>query len=345
MTKTDSLMFKGIAILFMLWHHLFWSDYYNHYYTAIGLKVFGKSIELQSANVIDPVPFFLFLSGYGLYKLYCSHQGSTLSLAVLWANVKRVLRLYIHYWITLAVFLIVGACMFGTSKYPGSMSVLLGNITGISGFFDFYNPDVWFLFPYAQMVILSGVFYLFVSRCHWLVALLTAIALHILQFDYWYAQVYAVTYHIKPILLPFLLGMISAKAIDFGKLRTFFRSRALLGYALVLAYCVGFGYAFLRLNAGHLQSFSAAVFIILCAGLPVPGVVSRVLCAMGRRSTSMWFIHSWFCHILFQPFIYSFKYSLLIFAVLVIISYLCSIPTDYVNARILRLLHLAKNKA
>lgn len=337
MTKTDSQILKGIAILFMLWHHLFWCDYYTHLYTSIGLMIHGMPLEQRIAEIVDPVPFFLILSGYGLYKLYSQRRVSPLGWSTFTSNLKRILRVYIHYWITLAIFVPIAGAVYGYRWFPGSMERLTYNVLG---WYTSYNQDVWFLYPYAQMVILSGLFYLFVRKVHWLVALAIGVFLNMVQFSWSdYSEMCYLTHHAKPILLPFLLGMIMAKTVNFDRLRAFFRGRAWLAYALLLAYCI------FKLYAFRLQAFSAAVFIIFFASLPLHKTVSKVLASVGRRSTSMWFIHSWFCHILCQRFIYSAQYSILVFIVLIAVSYVCSMPIDYAHSRLLRLVGLAKKQS
>lgn len=52
---------------------------------------------------------------------------------------------------------------------------------------------------------------------------------------------------------------------------------------------------------------------------------------------NMWMIHSWFCYHLFPTFTYSFKYPLIIFAVLIIMSYLCGKLTDLILMPVERL--------
>ena len=48
----------------------------------------------------------------------------------------------------------------------------------------------------------------------------------------------------------------------------------------------------------------------------------------------MWMIHCWLCYYLFHDFIYGFKYPVIIFTVLVIISVVCSIIVNVICAPI-----------
>ena len=51
---------------------------------------------------------------------------------------------------------------------------------------------------------------------------------------------------------------------------------------------------------------------------------------MGKLSLIIWLTHSFFCYYLFHDFIYGFKYPLLIYIVLISISYLVSIPIMFI---------------
>lgn len=74
----------------------------------------------------------------------------------------------------------------------------------------------------------------------------------------------------------------------------------------------------------------AVLFIVLFLKLNRPSFVDSFLMEMGRRSTSMWFVHTYFAYYLFHDFIYGFKYPLLIFFVLLACSYLTAIVVDKV---------------
>jgi len=80
-----------------------------------------------------------------------------------------------------------------------------------------------------------------------------------------------------------------------------------------------------------LNSLYAALFIILFIQLNRTTYLDNFLYEMGRRSTSMWLIHSYYCYYLFKDFIYGFKYPLMIFIVLLVISYLSAVVVDWIN--------------
>lgn len=74
MSKEYTNYLKGVAILMMLFLHLF-----NHLDWDISLKSIFYIGEIPLVYYIsrmcNPVPFFLILSGYGLYAVYIKSGG------------------------------------------------------------------------------------------------------------------------------------------------------------------------------------------------------------------------------------------------------------------------------
>lgn len=52
---------------------------------------------------------------------------------------------------------------------------------------------------------------------------------------------------------------------------------------------------------------------------------------MNERFSQKKDLHTYFCYYLFQNIIYSFKYPIIIFVVLMAISWTCAIVTDKIN--------------
>lgn len=52
---------------------------------------------------------------------------------------------------------------------------------------------------------------------------------------------------------------------------------------------------------------------------------------LGRQSTNMWLVHTFFCYYLFHDWIYGFKYPIVIYAVTVLISYFTGCLIDRIN--------------
>lgn len=142
MTKEESLIMKGVAILFMLFLHLF------NQMTNVGLcenliRVGDYPSVYILSRATGPVSFFIILSGYGLY---ISHKKGTYNV------LSKLKGLYVHYWVTLAIFVILGAFIAG-DRYPGGLITFIQNMTAWD---TTYNGEIWFLFPYAMVMLTSN---------------------------------------------------------------------------------------------------------------------------------------------------------------------------------------------
>ena len=106
---------KGIALLLLLWHHLFYNNP-NNYNDFKSLYVFnGKPIECILADFCKVcVAMFLILSGYGLYKIYTSYiekqmnqKGvNRLKNSVIYTK-NRLIKLISDYWFIYIIFVCI----------------------------------------------------------------------------------------------------------------------------------------------------------------------------------------------------------------------------------------------
>ena len=87
------------------------------------------------------------------------------------------------------------------------------------------------------------------------------------------------------------------------------------------------------------------IYVFMLLHLSFSRVVTYILEHLGKQSMVMWLTHSFFCYHLFHDSIYGFKYPLLIFLVLLAVSYSVSYPiTAIANQVICRIPFLQKNK-
>lgn len=142
MKKEETLMLKGIAILLMLFLHLFNNIEEAracHNLLLIGDVPFAH-ILTRAAN---PVAFYIILSGYGLYVVQHVREYDVIG---------KLKKLYVHYWVSLFLLIPVGTLMFGTDKYPHSLADILSNMTG---YHTTWNATIWFLLPYVLLALAS----------------------------------------------------------------------------------------------------------------------------------------------------------------------------------------------
>lgn len=77
MSKEYTGYLKGIAILLMVYLHLF-NDADNVRSLGYLISIVDKPLVYYLSRLCNPVPFFLILSGYGLYATYSKQGGKAL---------------------------------------------------------------------------------------------------------------------------------------------------------------------------------------------------------------------------------------------------------------------------
>ncbi|MCL2507596.1 MAG: hypothetical protein FWF05_00325 [Oscillospiraceae bacterium] len=122
LTKKDSQMTKGFAIVSMVVLHLFQRlDYQGLYHPLIYLG--GKPMIFYIALLADfCLPMYCFCSGYAHHTLW-KKDGSHYYKNIL----VRTGKFLLNYWAVLIVFSIVGLAYNPAGNIPGSLSAFLGN--------------------------------------------------------------------------------------------------------------------------------------------------------------------------------------------------------------------------
>ena len=171
LTKQDTIAIKGIAILLMLWHHLFLS--------TVEYGVWANSFS-SIAKLC--VALFLFVSGYGLTKQYAKLEKPYLKNTVKFL-VLRYLKFFLPYWFCFAIIVAVGnAFGYGfADAYPPSRNTLkcfLLDIWGQNGYAS-YLPTWWFNKMILQLYLVFPLLYLLVRNRY--VALVAFAAIAVMQ--------------------------------------------------------------------------------------------------------------------------------------------------------------------
>lgn len=132
---------KGIAILLMLFYHLFNQLKYVELSDCL-IFIDHQPLVYILSRAANPVAFFLVLGGYGMYKVVEKGDRHRWS---------RVFKLYLHFWFIMAVFVCIGHFV-RPEVYPGSIWKFFANMSSIV---TTYNGEMWFLFPYVMLSLLS----------------------------------------------------------------------------------------------------------------------------------------------------------------------------------------------
>lgn len=339
MDKQQSTQLKGIAILMMLWFHLFHREEVAQLCTPL-LWITDEPVAHMVARACYPVSFFLILSGYGLSYLYRHGRLSIRN------QFKRLLRLYIHYWVVLLIFVTIGYFV-NPERYIIEPVRLLANITGLH---CTYNGETWFLLPYALTCLLSVGFMpwlfsinsskkalLFVGAyalCFGAMKLFMARYSESLDGTYIYPFILQVVFIISNFFY-FTLGVLLFRIINERHLFTIQHpiTTNRIAVILLLLIIIAVKTQFKVTLADGIYAF---LFIILYLQLPVSGRIADILENIGHHSMPMWMTHTFFAVYLFPDFIYGFRYPMLIFLALVVVSYLASIPILWISRRIIK---------
>ncbi|WP_455252405.1 acyltransferase family protein [Prevotella melaninogenica] len=337
MTKEQTNILKGIAILMMLFLHLF--NGANLTDVCEPLLFIGSTPLVHIiSKACNPVGIFLMLSGYGLSYTYfrgkLSFNGQE----------HRLLKLYIHYWIILLIFVSIGSFV-RPEKYPGSLSDIIMNFTSIS---NSYNSETWFLFPYALLSLTSVWIFKCIDKLGCVKSIIITWILYMIScyitsryiavnkaYTEWYT--YIITYF--NVLFSFVIGAVFHRQVEKGKGSIpFLHSHKLTTFAILMTLII-INFFISSAATAYLFEFS---YIFLLLHLTFNGITKRFLIAMGKQSMVMWLTHSFFCYHIFHDFIYGFRYPLVIYVALIIISYVVSIPISYIAKLIIQRIPLLR---
>lgn len=320
-------MLKGIAILMMLFLHLFSDPGFAD--TAKPLLWVGNlPFATVFTRACNPVGFFLVCSGYGLAY---SHLRSKLSCA---GQLRRVVRLYLNYWLILFIFVGAGS-IFLPEYYPGDFGMIVANVSGWN--VDGYNHPAWFLLPYCLLSLSSPFIFRVVDRIGLKWSLVISLVLSMVS-------MYATSRYIAPLnlhhewyslvvayfnlLFSFLVGgaicyLHTKKGVTVGWLKNH-------QYRVILLVPAWFGVHCLSGSAA-LGPVFLCLFMLLFVNAEIRGTGGKVLVELGKKSMVMWLIHAFIYGRFFHDLIYGFDYPVLIFLALVLSSYLLAIPVMHLS--------------
>lgn len=319
----------------MLFLHLFNRDYKGLFEPLlfIGKQPLTYYISLFCDAC---VPIFAFVSGYGLYYKYM--QNNTVFVK---DNFTRLKKLYLNYWIIILIFPVIIGLLIDFSGYPGSWGRLLLNFSGIN---PNYNGAWWFFTVYVLFVLTSKFWFSILNKLNPILSIILLFAIYLIAF---YFRVYRAnlsensflnylqnqTAFFFCTLFQFMLGAFALKykwnqviSKYFWNLK--FKNVIIVGIIslLVLFHVV--------IPNFIVAPFTALGFIFLYCQLNLSETIQKIIDFFTPHSTNLWLIHMFFYLIFFPTFIYSFKYPVIIFSVLVLICVLCSFVINFINKKI-----------
>lgn len=255
MTRDESKIMQGVAILMMIFFHL-----------PHNVETEFESVLTNFSLANNPVPLYTLLSGYGFYKVYERKQKDK-------HHVSRCLRLYSVYWITMTVFLLIGE--LGGYSPEVNIQSILKNYTGWQS--TFYLPS-WFVLPYVALALVYPLIMKTVDRHKAVATLGVAYAVYIVmayltRYPFFQQNFLQVFY----IFFPFVLGAVMAKY----NVVEWFKSRCHNGWLpwLLLVALIVIRYF---VKTGAVLAFYSGAIAILVAAAYKPKWLSKTLHEFGR---------------------------------------------------------------
>lgn len=324
-TKEDTLVVKGLAILCLLFYHLF-----EHYERVTMMGVDYRPFSIDTFLLISGfgnicVAVFAFLSAYGITKGIMSMDlkgESGNSIKSLYKKAcGRYIKLTANFVVMFAGVNILWFTKFNYSKLYGTgwQAMLYGflDATGLAGMFK--TPTInetWWYMELAVLIIFVVPIIFAVAKRMGNYAIIPAVLLPVAV---------DLTFDIKRYYFVIVLGVLAAAGQWFEKL---FEIKIPMIIQAVAGVVLLIGFAIFRQNYvvynefAYLVDAPIALFvswfgarIMSC----IPGV-NRGLGILGKHSMNIYFVHTFFYMAIYQEFIYSFKYAGIIFIVLVAVS-------------------------
>ena len=318
-TRTDTKAVKGAAILLMLLHHLAgfssrWPVGFTGFFSLIPGFVEDGWLADLARNALVCVPLFFFLGGYGLYK---RRQAGSFRL------LDAVFSLYKQYWRVFVIFVPLAFLFFArpantmpafSVRYvidsPRQFFIdLLGNLFGYKATF---NSEWWFFGAYLCTLPLGCLFCRAIRRHEsflgdiFLVFVIDILTQNIfpalagttvfsgLNSNLYFYRFFELNKHAAP----FFAGIVFAKYDGLAAIKRRLEAvpcrglAALAGTAAVLlcrAYVTTDRASADVVLVPLLTAFLSALFDSLAA-------VKDAFVFLGRHSTNMWLIHTFYCY-------------------------------------------------
>ena len=329
--KNDTKIMKALAIILMLYHHLFAFPDRIHY-TYISLINFnGKTLPYFIGDFGKLcVAIFLFLGGYGTYYVYKNNNKGLIE--------KKLFNLYKAF---LKVFIITIpiSVLLHDKQVVLTVENFINNITGINTTF---NGEWWFLMPYVCLIILFPLLIFIINKIgkNVYISFILLIIYQLLLTNYYpkilslsmfdnfrMSNLYLNMTYTLYLLSTFVCGMLFSKFKLLDIIKQKYTNKKIYTIISIVLLILIF---ILRRKVWKYDCdyVYAPIFIISMTIILSNNIFTKlkeVLISIGNNSTNIWLIHSFFCYHWCQRFIFMPKLSVLIFLLLLVVSYISSI--------------------
>ena len=332
MSRQQSAIIKGLAILLMLVYHL---------PKAFGQDFLSPSAAAFFGSVSHPILYFEIISGYGLYLAY---ENGRLTWNYL---LKRTGRLYISFWLVMVVFI------FGIASwmYPGKFEMTpYYLITNFLGWRWDYCQFTWFFLPYILMTFCSKWVFWVIKRIGSILGV--AVFFIVTMGMTWVISRYYDPFlrHYQPVYLAvltlqtlfcFSLGAAMARRIQSGKSLTWSKLQDKNPIVFVLLLTVFILKGFCNINFLHIPYFVPLVVWIILHFKPM-WASKNIFIPLGNKSMMMWYAHGYIAFKMFSEYFLMIPNKFLIYLAWVLITYCVACLLMPVSNKLTKALKLSK---
>lgn len=335
-SRTDTKCIKAFALFLMLWHHLFAFPERIHVDYNQWLVVGGVPLDqmIGSFGKIC-VALFLFVGGVGTYYTVTKQRSDKKKNSTV---VRKAAGLYAAFW---RVFLVVVpiSYIFHTKNAVLNVNEVALNFFGIEMSFC---GEWWFLTPYIVLTLASPIIVKIISKQNnqlksviiaTLYYLLTAVCLpFLLKLDIFDTpnMVWADVTLALRLSTSFIVGCLFARYDWLSKIKDVLGRNYIYSF---LAFCLLPVMVWMRHYVSDEYDCIYAIATVICLiailSMPIMKYPKKLLAIIGAQSTNMWLLHSIFCYDWMQGVIFWPHEPILIFILLVVVSFLAGLLLDY----------------
>lgn len=322
LSKNDTLCLKGIALILLLVHHLFYTD--TQFFNDISIHGIGI-VNFIGIHCKVCVAIFVLLSGYGLER-----SSPLQGLSAIDFYKHRFYKLFTNFWFIWLVFVPIGFIFYGYTiasiygeNYPVLKFVLqffgLQSILGYHGL----NATWWFM----TCIILLYLLFPFINKLSnrgLLIAILVSYVMQFLSIPYLWA--------IKFYLLPFVIGVMLARNWQFTPPHLV--KKPIFWVAIMLAAFSQRAFGFIPFRIDCDTIIAVAIVVLFKISSPVFSLGMVGLRFLGVHSMNIFLFHTFVYGYYWHDLIFATRYPLIIFFSLLITCIIISILLMWLKPRI-----------
>ena len=326
--KDDVKILYGVAILLMLFHHLFCiPERLNSNYISF-LIIDGKNIEVCLAWFAKIcVAIYAFISGYGLFIKFDNPRYDNLNIIELVSlqYKKIIIKIWSFlklYWLVFSIFIPVGFIFF---NYKFDTIDFILNFFGLR---TTYNLEWWYARQYFFMLVCFPIINLYFKVLCNENNYIYRVILIILGLYFFF--IFRNNY-----LAVFIVGYIFAKFKTFEKLdRLFIINNSIESVSYYFLFSIMFlTRLYFADNPGYMKLDFVLTPILIYSLIKIikNEYIKNILVNLGKVSLFMWLSHSFYCYYFFQSIILIPRISILIYIWLIIISFITALLLNKLN--------------